>query len=365
MSRGTRVLVDLSALNENLDIVRRHAPGCTVLAVVKANAYGHGIERVVKALDDVEGFAVATLEEAVRVRSESPEQRVVLLEGIISAQDLALVEKLNLDLVVHSYFQIEMLEKLRQVQSPLRIWLKVDTGMNRLGFQLEEAAAVFKRLQALTVVKSDEIVLTSHLANADDPSDPKTAIQTEAFSKIAQALGCDHLSLANSAGVMGWPQSCVGWVRTGLALYGSSPLINKTAGPLGLRPSMSLYARLIAINHCHRGAAIGYGSAWSCPEDMPVGIVGIGYGDGYPRHAANGTPVMVGDQICPLIGRVSMDMISVDLRLATEAKVGDEVELWGASLPIERVAKSAETIAYELLCGVTSRVPVEYCHQQV
>ncbi len=356
MSRGTRAVIDLSALRHNLETARQRTDS-RIMAVVKANGYGHGLERVVGALTDADGFAVATLCEAERARGTGARQPILLLEGITSFDELARVRELDLELVVHSDFQVEFLRRERTA-APLRVWLKVDTGMHRLGFSPERAGSVRAELAALDNVHP-EVVLMSHLANADDLSDEKTRRQLARFLKLKSSLDCAGASLANSAGLAGWPDTHFDWIRSGIFLYGGSPLLGSSAEELGLRPAMTLKSTIIAINHCERGDAIGYGSAYRCPRAMPVGVVAIGYGDGYPRHAASGTPVLIGGRRCPVVGRISMDMLNVDLSDCPEARVGDDVILWGKGLPIEEIAADADTVPYELMCSVTQRVPAE------
>ncbi len=355
MNRGTCAVIDLGALRHNLRVIRQHAPGSKVLAVVKANAYGHGLEPVTRALPDVDGFAVATLEEGLALRAAGVFQPIVLMEGVLASEYLNDVAAKNLDLVIHSNFQLEALESASLPAQSIRVWLKIDTGMHRLGIRASDASAAVARLRALSCVKHD-IVLMSHLANADDLDDDMTLRQIERFQQLQKQTSLVQTSLANSAGVFGWPASQYDWVRCGLALYGASPILGKTSQDLGLRPCMTLKARIIAVQDLEAGAAIGYGGSFRCSEDMRVGVVGIGYGDGYPRHAGNGAPVLIHGHHCPIVGRVSMDMISVDLSKVDDAQVGDEVVLWGEGLPIELVAQHAETIPYELMCAITSRV---------
>lgn len=352
MSRGTRAVLQLDALRHNLAAVRRLAPASRVMAVVKANAYGHGLDRVVQTLGEADGFAVATIDEAQRVRKLSG-ARILLLEGVTSAEEIALAQQLALDQVVHSDFQVDLLRNARPGR-PMRVWLKVDSGMHRLGFPADQAAEIWRALNSIPQVDTN-IVLMSHLANADVLDDPMTSQQLERFDAVRKQLAAERCSLANSAGVAGWPATQFDWVRPGLLLYGCSPLIGRSAEELGLEPVMSLESTLIAINQCRKGDRIGYGGNFVCDQDIRVGVVGIGYGDGYPRHAGNGTPVLVGEQRCSLVGRVSMDMLNIDLRGQPDAKIGDKVTLWGEGLPVEEIAGHADTISYELLCGVTSR----------
>lgn len=363
MSRGTKAWLDLSALQHNLSVIHSLAPDCRVLAVVKANGYGHGLERMVETLSAgggrriVDAFAVATIDEALRVRRNCPKGRVLLLEGVTSADELALVAKHDFDMVVHCVPQLELLQAADPTH-PYRVWLKVDTGMHRLGFPMEQAYDVWQTLSAMPQV-TGPVILMSHLANADDLQDPFTDLQQGCFETLRQTLPVSESSLANSAAIAGWPNTHYDWVRPGLLLYGASPLRDRTSQQLDLQPVMTLKSTLIAINHCQTGDRIGYGGHFRCPEPMPIGVVAIGYGDGYPRHASNGTPVLVNGVRCPLVGKVSMDMLCVDLRPLRNVAIGDEAVLWGQGLPVEEIAHCADMIPYELLCGITSRVPTE------
>jgi len=370
MTRAAEASIDLDALAANLCQVRRNAPGSRIVAVIKANGYGHGMTRVARALHQADAFAVASIDEALVLRGAGIDHPILLLEGFFDHDELALIQQYRLSVVLHQEQQLQALENLQQqnpgrqqhAQEPIRVWLKIDTGMHRLGFRPELAASVYARLKQCPHVAST-ITLMTHLANADDRQDDTTARQAELFYKTEATIGSAnefHHSIANSAGILAWPQTHFSeyqsWVRPGIMLYGVSPFINSTASEHDLQPVMTLRSCLIAIHQCRAGETIGYGGSWQCPEDMPVGIVAIGYGDGYPRAAATGTPVLINGQRAPLIGRVSMDMITVDLRQLPNAAIGDEVVLWGQGLPIEEVARHTGTIAYELLCGVTARV---------
>ena len=357
-------MLRLDSLSSNLKVVRRLAPDSQVIAVVKANAYGHGLEPVVQALataapSGVDGFAVATLEEGRRIRACGVDLPVLLLEGITAAAEVSLVQEHDLQLVVHSDFQVEFLQRPGALKRRVKVWLKVDTGMHRLGFAAEQAAKVLRCLRAIDMVDPD-IVLMSHLANADDTDDQMTRRQTQRFTKLAKSLKISNCSLANSAGIIAWPETRQQTVRAGLMLYGVSPLLGQNRDLLGLRPCMTLKSSLIAISQCRANDPIGYGGAWRCPEAMPVGVVAIGYGDGYPRQARNATPVLVNGVRCPLVGHVSMDMLTIDLRPMPKAAIGDSVVLWGFGLPVEEVAAYSGLIPYELICGVTQRVETEY-----
>ncbi len=360
MSRIARAVINLGALKHNLVVVRQHAPAQKIMAVVKADAYGHGIARVAKAISEEftseDAFAVASIDEAIMLRSVGVSHNIIALEGFTTVADLALLHEHNITAVVHHISQVILLELHQQQASNLKLWLKIDTGMHRLGFAPQDVKKMYKRL--LTTGADTDIGLMTHFANADDLEDNKTEKQINTFNEIVEGNPADT-SLANSAAILGWPDSLGHWVRPGIMLYGVNPFVKRN-NDFKLKPVMTLSAALIAINKIVEGESIGYGGKWTCPEDMPVGVVSIGYGDGYPRHAPNGTPVLVNGQRVPLIGRVSMDKIMVDLRTQPNAKVGDKVVLWGEGLPVEEIADAAETIGYELLCGVTKRVAFEY-----
>ncbi len=357
MSRGALAEVNLSALRQNLQRVRQLAPRARVAAVIKANGYGHGIVRAAHALGGADAFAVASIEEALELRAAGITQRIMLLEGIFEAAEIPLVQKERLDIVVHHTAQLHLLEAARfDVAHLLQVWVKIDTGMHRLGFAPEHLPDVLRRLRACPGVAPNRILMT-HLANADERGSTMTAQQVACFESATQAQH-NARSMANSAGILAWPQTHYDWVRPGLMLYGISPFIDSSAAQEGLLPVMTIKSRLIAVNQFKQGDPIGYGGSWVCPQDMPVGVVAFGYGDGYPRHAASGTPVLVNGQRVALIGRVSMDMITVDLRSQPHAQAGDPVVLWGQGLPVEEIARCAGTIPYELVCGITQRVRI-------
>ncbi len=352
--RRTEVSLDLAALRHNLQRIRQFAPNSSVMAAIKANGYGHGLERVARTLADVDGLGVACLEEAVKLREAGITTPITLLEGFLHADELPLVCEHRLDLVIHHTQQIEALER-QAPPAPLRAWLKVDSGMHRLGVRAEKARELWQRLG---VIEGLELMgAMTHLANADDLNDATTEAQLACFKQACEGLPGER-TIANSAGVLGWPQSHAEWNRPGISLYGVSPFPARHGGEHGLKPVMTLRSELILVNHLRKGDPIGYGGTWCCPEEMPVGVVAVGYGDGYPRHARNGTPVLLNGRRVPLVGRVSMDMITVDLRSQPDARAGDEVVLWGEGLPVEEIAAHADTIPYELLCGVTGRVRI-------
>lgn len=353
--RPTRVSIDLNALRHNLQQVRRAAPGCRVMAAIKANGYGHGLIRVARTLDDSDGFGVACLDEALQLREAGITAPITLLEGFFDPTEIPLIERHRLEPVLHHPEQIATLLQ-SPLGGPLRVWLKIDSGMHRLGIRPEQAAMYWQQLKAHPALQA--VGQMTHLACADERDHPSTWRQLARFARATCDLG-GQKSIANSAAILGWPTSHAEVVRPGIMLYGVSPFVHGRAADEQLRPVMGFHSTLIAVNRMKKGDAIGYGDTWICPEEMPMGVVAAGYGDGYPRHAVSGTPVLVNGKRVPLIGRVSMDMLTVDLRSQPDARIGDPVLLWGSGLPVEEVAESAGTIGYELLCSVTPRVRVE------
>lgn len=349
--------IDLGALRHNLGVVRRHAPGSRVMAVVKSQAYGHGEQAVAQALEPgVDALAVARIEEGVALRQAGISCPLLVLEGGVLGEHLDLARRYDLQLVVHDMYQLAVLQADRS-SAPLDCWLKIDTGMHRLGIAPDQAAAMLKQLQALPQVRV--LAVMTHLANADDTDDFTTRTQIERMQIATTDIGLPR-SIANSAGILGWPGAHSDWVRPGIMLYGASPLQGHSAADLDLRPVMTLSAPLIAIRGIEAGAAVGYGGTWAAPEAMPLGVVSIGYGDGYPRHIHKGAEVLLRGKRATVVGRVSMDMITIDLRGIGEARVGDRVVLWGDGLPAESLAANCNTIPYTLFCGVTGRVQRRY-----
>jgi len=355
MSRTTTATIHLGALRHNLARIKAMAGPARVMAVVKADAYGHGLERVARALDaDAECFAVAALGDGLRLRAAGHRQRIVVLSGPDQAGDIAEMQRLQLDAAIHHEAQLHWLAEARPGRGRLRVWLKIDSGMHRLGFAPGRVAGVHARLAAMPGL-DPEIGLLSHFSDSEVFDGEQTRAQIERFAEATRGLDGPR-SLSNSAAVLGWPEARADWVRTGGLLYGLSVVEGKSGADFGFRPAMTLATRLIAINRTARGERIGYNGTWTCPEDMPIGVAAVGYGDGYPRSAASGTPVLVGEARVPLIGRVSMDLVTLDLRDAPQAKVGDRVTLWGEGLPVEAIARHAGTISYDLTCGMTRRV---------
>lgn len=361
MSRFTRATVNVSALRHNLERVRALAPGRKVMAVVKANAYGHGLADVAHALSAADAYAVATVQEARELRGAGVNGRIILLEGIHRADDLSTVSELDLDMVVHDHSQLQFLAN-EHALTGLKVWLKFDTGMNRLGFHADELPEIYQTLLDCPATAKD-INLMSHLACADEPDNEHTRAQIARWQQTMQRYPGEK-SLANSAGILVWPQTHADWVRAGLMLYGVSPVAGFVAENHLLQPAMTLSSELIAVHQVRAGETVGYGATYTCPEDMMVGTVAIGYGDGYPRFRRPGANVVIHGRQCPVIGNVSMDMTCVDLRDVPSAQVGAEVELWGQQLPIELVAQWADTIPWVLMCGITRRVEMEYVAEQ-
>lgn len=353
---ATHIELNIPALRHNIAKVRDYAPKSKLMAVIKANAYGHGLVRVANCLEmAVDAFAVARLDEAICLRKGNIQARILVLQGFSQPAELALFQHYQLESVVHSAAQVALLEHA-DLSEPLTIWLKIDTGMNRLGIRPAQFECLLARLQQCKSV-ADNIHFMTHFASADDRQDHKTAQQLQLFNDTTQHYTGEK-SCANSAAVIAWPGSRQDWVRPGLMLYGVSPILAVSAEQLGLLPVMSLYSRLIAIKSVSKGETVGYGGDWIADKDMCLGVVSIGYGDGYPRHAKSGTPVLIGAQRVALIGRVSMDMLTVDLSACVDVQLGDQVTLWGDGLPVEEIAACADTIPYTLLCGITRRVKV-------
>jgi alanine racemase len=356
MSRPAQITINLTALRQNLQVIRKLAPRSAVLAMVKSNAYGHGIERIALALPDAEALGVASLEEGMQLRQAGVKNSICLMEGLFSEDELPFALQHNFTIIVHQMSQVEMLERYTDKSTAISVWLKIDTGMHRLGFKPTDCKAAHQRLLNCQLVKKP-IGLMTHFASANSVERAHTLQQIETFNTYTQDYAGPR-SLSNSAGIIAWPSAQADWIRPGIMLYGASPLEGHRGVEHHLRPVMTLSSELIALHELEKGERVGYGGTWTCPEDMRVGVVGIGYGDGYPHHVKTGAPVLVNNHPCPLLGKVAMDMLSVDLRTQPDAKVGDPVLLWGPGLPVEVIAEFAETSAYELLTRITQRVRV-------
>jgi alanine racemase len=351
-----RAVVDAAALRHNLGQARRAAPDSRVMAVIKANAYGHGLVPAAKALAEADGFAVARLAEGLALRAAGLGNRILLLEGVFTAEQLAAAARERFELMVHSFEQLELLDGLSGTE-PVRTWIKLDSGMNRLGFRVEEFPPAYDRLRRNPHVQAEPTLVT-HLASADDRRDPKTRAQLEAFAAATAGLPGAR-SVANSAGLLAWPAARADWVRPGLLLYGVSPFPSGTGAELGLRAAMTLRSEVIAVKTVKSGETVGYGGSWKASRDTRMAVVAAGYGDGYPRSTRSGAPVQVNGRRAPLIGRVSMDMITVDVTDLPAVAVGDPVVLWGSEVPVEEVAAHADAIPWDLLCSVSQRVQLE------
>jgi len=354
MSRSTGVQIDAAALRHNLAQVQRHAPGRAIIAMVKANAYGCGLASVVPVIEDqVHALGVACLEEAMAIRKLGVQRDCVLVQGVFSADEWPVAAEMGCYCVLHQPHQLRWLLD-NPLPRKIRVWVKVNTGMNRLGFRPDEVYEVLSALNACPWV-DDELGLMTHFANADEPDNPANLQQIQLF----QDLNLPNIplikSMANSAAIMALPESHADMVRPGIMLYGVSPFSHQNGKQLGLMPVMRFMSTISAIGHCKVGERVGYGGTWLVQRPSIIGVVAAGYGDGYPRHIAANTPVAVRGYQAPIVGRVSMDMITVDLTDCPGVGVGDAVELWGENVPVETIANKAGTIAYELLCQFSPR----------
>lgn len=362
MSFGARALIKLGAITHNLQTLKTAAPGAKIMAVIKANAYGHGMAAVAAQLEAADALAVARLPEAIDLRDSGINKPIALLSGVFSSDELRLAGRYNLELVVHCQEQLELVEK--HLDHATTIWLKIDTGMNRLGFEPRQADASINRLRAANPMGKH--CLMTHFADADNLEGPLTGDQFRQIAELVDGFEGD-VSIANSAAMLGWPDIANAraslnfdgdlWVRPGIALYGISPFADISAAKLGLKPAMQFQARLIARKRLRAGSQVGYKGRYVSDVDTWLGIIAAGYGDGYSRHFQDGTPVLLNGRRVPLIGNVSMDMIAVDLGTESKDTIGDVATLWGDGLPVEDVAPWAGAIPYELVCGVMNREP--------
>jgi alanine racemase len=357
MSRRPIAQINLAALSHNLQQVQQLAPASKILAVLKANAYGHCLVKVAQTLTAADAFAVARIDEALALRTGGIVKPIVLLEGFYEAAELPVLLANNLQTVIHNEVQLQALEQ-STLDGQLKVWLKIDTGMHRLGITPAQFSEFYRRLWQCAAVQPG-IRLMSHFCCADEPGSAKTLQQLALFNQLC-ADKAEERSLANSAAIVCLPQSHADWVRPGLMLHGISPLPSHQGHQHQLQPVMRLSSRLIAMREVLQGDTVGYGGNWQAATSTWIGVIAIGYGDGYPRHAANGTPVWLAGREVSLVGRVSMDMITVDLGENPTEEIGAEAVLWGPELAIERVALCADTIPYELLCNITPRVDYQY-----
>lgn len=356
--RPAQALIDLAALRHNYQLARQCSGG-KALAVVKADAYGHGAVLCAQALQaEADGFAVACIEEALELRAAGITQPILLLEGFFEASELALIDQHQLWCVVHSLWQLDAIEQAC-LSRPLQVWLKLDSGMHRVGLFPEQYQAAYRRLQ--TSGKVDKIVLMSHFARADELDCPRTEEQLAVFNAARDGLQAE-VSLRNSPAILGWPQVPSDWVRPGIMLYGATPFEQAQTLAAQLKPVMTLQSKIIGVRELPAGEPVGYAARFVAERPTRVGVVAMGYADGYPRHAPTGTPVAVDGQLTRIIGRVSMDMLTVDLTDLPQTGLGSRVELWGAQVLASDVAAQAQTIPYQIFCNLR-RVPRLYSGQ--
>jgi alanine racemase len=353
MARPIQAQFVPSALEQNLALARR-LTASRIMAVIKADGYGHGLMRVAEALAATDGYALLNIQDAVRLREAGYRQTILLLEGFFSKDELAVMAEYNLACVVHNAGMIAMLDAYPK-RGELEVWLKVNSGMNRLGFAPPHAAQAMEQMQRHWAVRN--IILMTHFANADGERGVSQPLAL--FNDIASHYRVPR-SLANSAALLRYPETHADWVRPGIMLYGASPFLGVSANEIGLKPAMTLSSQIIAIQELRKGDEVGYGAMFRAERRMRIGIVACGYADGYPRHAPTGTPILVAGHRTRTIGRVSMDMLYADLSEFRDVGVGSPVILWGEGMPIEDVALAAETVSYELMCALTPRVPIGY-----
>lgn len=356
--RPIRARISLDAMRHNLAAARARAVGRRVWAVVKANAYGHGIERAVRGFAEADGLALIDLEEARRARAAGWARPILLLEGFFQEADVAAARELGVTVVIHNAEQIRILESAPS-GAPLGVYIKLNTGMSRLGFDTGELIRVRERISGLPSARLDGVSM--HFANSDraDPEEGPGAMNEQLRRFEAACVGIpEPRSASNSAALFLHRPLTEAWVRPGIALYGATPAADRAAAELGLRPAMTLESQLLEVRVVQPGEAVGYGSRFVARRSTRIGVVACGYADGYPRHAPDGTPVAVAGTRVPIAGRVSMDLITVDLSDAPQAEVGSPVELWGRQVPIDEVATNSGTVGYELMCALAPRVPV-------
>jgi alanine racemase len=357
MGRAATATINLSAIKHNYQIAKARSPHGKAMAIIKANAYGHGACVVAHALEaDVDAFGVACIEEAIELRGAGITKPILLLEGFFTLDELDYISENNLWCALHDLAQITALSQL-SLKKPINVWLKMDSGMHRLGINPQDYVEAYKRLKDIPFI--NEIVLMSHFSSADDVDDPKTMAQISCFNDVTAGLDAP-VSIANSAGLLAHSLARRDWQRPGIMLYGASPFADDLSCAKDLKPVMSLTSEVIAVRSLEAGDSVGYSEKWTCDKPTIVGTVAMGYADGYPRHAKNGTPVMVNGVRTKIIGRVSMDMLTVDLTDVPNAKVGASVELWGDHISANEVAACADTIPYTLFTGITNRVHKKY-----
>lgn len=354
-NRHSRAIIDLQALRDNYRLLKQKAGGNRLIAVVKADAYGHGAVEVARALGEADAFAVAAVGEAVALREAGVSQKILVMGGFVHSEELRACIDHQLDPVLHHQFHLDCLRDMTDLKN-IDVWLKIDSGMGRLGIALDCTHEIVEFLTTLDTLGN--LRMMTHLANADAVDNSFTELQIEQV----KSTGLDDYEwgIANSAGILGWPDAHHLWVRAGIALYGADPMSDRKVANRQLRPSMMMKSVVLAVNSHDKGDKIGYANTYTCPEDMTIAVVATGYADGYPRHKIGPVQVLVKGELCDLVGRVSMDMITIDVSQVSDLQVGDEVALFGGSPDINDIADSSETIAYEILCNVGAHVRREY-----
>lgn len=362
MARAAQAIIDLSAIEYNFTLAKSQAENAKAMAIIKADAYGHGAVPVAKKLAScVDAFGVACIEEAMELRAAGVSNSILLLEGFFSADELPVIAENNFWTALHSTYQLEWIQNA-ELSQPINIWLKMDSGMHRLGFDSQDFIEAYHQLKEMENVA--EIVLMSHMACADDLDNDMSAAQIALFDQVSTGLSAEH-SLANSPSILSNPASYRQWLRVGLMMYGASPF--EVAHPIAdkLKPAMSFTTKIIALREVSNSEAVGYAASYVCETPKVIATIAIGYADGYDRHIVNGSPVIVAGQLAKIAGRISMDMVTVDVTGLSDVKIGSNVELWGDALAVNEVAKAASTIPYTLFTGVTKRVPRVYLNSDV
>jgi alanine racemase len=345
-----QITIDEKAMLHNLHEIKKHAPASKILAMVKANAYGHGLLTIGNILlNEVDGFGIARMDEALLLRKNFPHKKIVLLSGFFNEEELTFVQQHHIDVVIHRHDQIQLLKE-NPSQSVMNLWIKVDTGMNRLGFSPEEALSIYETLNYLPKVHIE--CMMTHFACANEDNVKVTQHQFSQLRQLKQQFPNIAWSSAKSGTIFSVPEFNDDWIRPGIALYGINPFDQGLASDLNLKPVMTLRAKIISIHAVKKNETVGYGGTWTAPQDTTIAIVTVGYADGYSRHMRQGTPVLINGRTYPLIGRVCMEMLIVELGHSKDVQLGDDAILWGDKLPIEQIAKQADTTPYELLCNV-------------
>jgi alanine racemase len=358
LNRYAWASIDLEAIRHNYRLLKKISGDNRLIAVIKADAYGHGAAEVAKALPSADAFAVATSAEAVALRKSGISQKILVLGGYINRKELETCVVYQLDVVIHQQIHIDRLAEFSNLED-LQVWVEIDTGMGRLGYALEAVADVIEQLSRIASL--GQVRMMTHLACADDVENSLTERQLDRVDNLK--LDDYEWGIANSSGILGWPDSHRVWVRTGIALYGANPMSNRNQALVDLKPAMQLMTPILAVNDRKEGDLIGYSSTYTCSRDMKIAVIGAGYADGYPRHKTDTVQVTIHGQLCDIVGRVSMDMITVDVSSLEKVNVGDEVILFGTSPDANTVADCSETIAYEILCNVGAHVRREYINQ--